>query len=146
MKAIGTAIAAVLFCCAAAMAAEPVHAPAPAAPGTALVAAGTVPPAAVPDAGCGSSCATCASCGHGCGGGRLWAWLTYRPLHRMRCGECTSCCEGRWVPLYLYFLGQCKEHPCTACGACGNCGCSTCGGWSGHGPFGSPTGLGVLGE
>ena len=141
MKAIGTAVAAaVLFCCAAAApAAEPVHTPAPAAPAAA-------PAATVPDAGCGSSCATCASCGHGCGGGRLWAWLTYRPLHRMRCGECTSCCEGRWVPLYLYFLGQCKEHPCTACGTCGTYGCSNCGCWSGRPLFGSPTGLGLFGD
>ena len=137
MKPIGAAVAAavLLWWTAAGKAAEPVPAPAPLPPESAV-------PASLAAPACG--CAACAPCA-GCGGGRLRAWLFYRPLNRMRFGECHSCCEGRWVPLYLYFLGNCKEHPCTACG---NVGCQRCGscGAFGRPLFGSPTGWGLFGD
>ncbi len=138
MKPIGAAAAAavLLWWTAAGRAAEPVSAPAPLPPEKAFPAAGAASP------GCGpcTACTACTRCG-ACGGGRLWAWLSYRPLHRVQCGECRSCCEGRWVPLYLYFLGECKEHPCSACGG----GCSSCGSF-GRPTFGAATGWGMFGD
>ena len=128
MKSFGAAIAAavLLWCAAAGRAEEPVHA------------------AALPPESAFPAAAGCATCNAGCGScaghhGGLCKWLTYRPLHRTRCGECAGCCEGRWVPLYLYFLGRCNEHPCTACGGCAGCGGPACGF---AGPFGAPTGVG----
>ena len=134
MKTIGAVVAAavLLACAAAGRTAEPTKVLEPLPPGTAAPIAG---PAAATCGTC-NTCNACQTC-DSCGGGRLRAWLTYRPLHRTECGECRSCCGGRWVPLYLYFIGNCKEHPCTACGSTGPaCGCA--------GPFGAPTGCGCL--
>ena len=62
----------------------------------------------------------------------LLEWLSYHPLHQTLPRECGSCCGGVWPPLYLYFMGHCSEHPCTACGG----GCASCG-WAGQAPSGA---------
>jgi hypothetical protein len=137
MKPIGMAVAAavLLWWVAAGKAAEPITlSPLPADKAFPIQ-------SAAPACGC-ASCSPCTSSARcGCcalGAGRLRAWLSYRPLHRVQCGECRSCCGGRWVPLYEYFLGSCKEHPCTSCGSAG---CSGCAG--GRPLSGSATGWGI---
>jgi hypothetical protein len=134
MKPIGAVltVALLLWFGAATRAAEPIHAPAPLPPESAFPA--------------GASCGACNTCDAGCGhiglfccGGKLREWLSYRVEHRTRLCEYGCGCNERWVPLYLYFLGSCSEHPCTACGAgaARNCGCAA---------FGSPTGCGCFGR
>ena len=138
MKTIAVVIAGVLVGWATcSRAAEPIAPPhdIPASGAPALAA----PPAAFPagpvtDAGC-------ASCGCGKHHVGLLEWLSYHPLHRVRPHECSGCCGGVWPPLYLYFLGHCSEHDCSACGG----GCASCG-WAGHAMFGAPTGVGVVGH
>ena len=150
MKSMGAVIAAAMLLgwAAAGTAGEPIAPPHDFAAGGAPVAAphdfataGSPAPIAPEGAfPAGPGCASCAGgCGHGNHGGNFWDWLTYRPLHRTRCGECECCCGGIYPPLYLYFLGHCSEHPCTACGG----GCANCG-WPGHGFSGTPTGVGFV--
>ena len=131
MKTIGAVFTAALLlaCAATTRAAEPIHAPAPRPPESAFPA----------DASCGACDAGCGHVGLFCCSGKLREWLSYRVEHRTRLCEYRCGCGERWTPLYLYFQGSCKEHPCTACGAVGSmkCGC---------GVFGSPTGCGCLGR
>ena len=150
MKRLGTAMTAawLLWYTAAGTAGEAIPAPhdfaagsTPAA-GSHDFAAGSAPVVVGPQGAmpAGPGCAACATCGGGCGCGHqnnFRAWLGYHPLERLGCDKCSCCSEGRWVPLYLYFLGRCQEHPCTACG--GGCGC-----WSGNVWSGTPTGVGFV--
>jgi hypothetical protein len=93
-------------------------------------------------------CAAPADCGHhddrSCCQ-RICDWLLYRPLkscachHHCHCG----CAYIPTPPLYLYFLGECKE----GCGdhGCGAGGCHCHGAWrngcaTGHAMFAPPTG------
>ena len=127
MKPIGAVLTvALLFGLAATTrAGEPIHAPAPLPPESAFPT--------------GANCGACNTCNAGCGEcGKLRAWLSYRVEHRTRLCEYGCGCSKRWAPLYLYFLGSCSEHPCTACGAGSpkNCGCGALGSLTGCGCFG----------
>jgi hypothetical protein len=126
MKSLGAAITAALLLwgTAGARAEELIPAPTPLAP----MSVGPASPAcsAHGDCGAGNGCGSCgAGCCNGCHDGKLLAWLTYCP-HRTPFGECRNCCSGCLPPLYLYFLGSCREHNCTSCGCGNDCGGRVC--------------------